>query len=99
HERLPSPFPQLEFRALLPAQSERDVLKHVHMWKQRQMLEDHVRAAQVRRGKADIGAVDQHLTRSELFESPNDAKQGGLAAPARAEQRKEFASPNRERYT
>src|SRR4029079_3141156 len=80
-------------------QSERDVLKHVHMWKQRQMLEDHVRAAQVWRRKARSGTVEQHRPRSELFESPNDAEQGGLTTPARAEQRKEFASPNRERYT
>ena len=74
-----------------PAQPIGDVLEHRQMREQRVVLEDHHRAAPLRRNLVDAAALDADLAGVRLHEAGDQAKQRGLAAAARPEQRRDLA--------
>src|SRR5262249_55723039 len=60
-------------------------------------LEHHVDRPAVRRHASEIGAVEQHATLLRRLKPCEQSQQGGLAAPGRSEQSKEFTLENVER--
>src|SRR5262249_51852790 len=62
-------------------------------------LEHHGNSTSAWRHLVDGFAIDEDVTRSLLLEPGDDAKQGRLAAPGRAEQHQEFAIARGKRDT
>ena len=73
-------------------QSERDVVAHGKMRKQRVVLEHHVDRTLVRQHLRDVLAVQQDAALVRRLEAGEHPQQRGLAAAARAEQREKFAA-------
>ena len=71
-------------------QAEGDVVPHRQMRKQRVVLEHHVDRAQMRRHLRDVLAAEQDAALVRRLETGEHAQQRGLAAAARAEQRKKL---------
>ena len=72
-------------------QSERDVLAHRHVGKERVILEHHADVARARRQVVDRLAADTHSARRRLNETGDHAQRRRLAATRRAEQDDELA--------
>ena len=72
-------------------QPERDVVAHVEMRKQRVVLEHHVDGPLMRQHLRDVLAAEQDAALVRRLEAGEHAQQRGLAAAARAQQRKELA--------
>ena len=78
-------------------QPERDIVPHVEMRKQRVVLEHHVDRPLVRQHRRDVAAAEQDAALVGRLEAGKHPQQRGLAAAARAQQRKELARPDVER--
>ena len=78
-------------------QPERDIVPHVEMRKQRVVLEHHVDRPLMRQHRRDVAAAKQDAALVRRLEAGEHAQQRGLAAAARAQQRKELARPDVER--
>ena len=78
-------------------QPERDIVPHVEMRKQRVVLEHHVDRPLVRQHRRDVAATEQDAALVGRLEAGKHSQQRGLAAAARAQQRKELTRPDVER--
>jgi hypothetical protein len=72
-------------------QAKADVLRHVHIGKQRIALKHHADAAFLRRLVGDFIAADADAARGRGFKAGNHAQHGGFAAAGRAEEGNELA--------
>jgi hypothetical protein len=72
-------------------QAEGDVVPHRHVREQGVILKDGVDAPQVGRQTGDVAPVQKDASGIRGFEPAQHAQERRLAAPARAEQREEFA--------
>ena len=87
-------LPQLDLFALLvgPAQAkaEGDVLIHIEVREQGVLLEHRVHRPLVGRDRIDPHTVKKDIARGGRLKTTDDAKRGGLAAPAGTQQCEEF---------
>src|SRR6185503_15523894 len=90
-ELLPHPLPDLLLADALPPQAEGDVLLDAQVREERVALEDGVRRALERRQPFHVHAVDRDPPFGRLLEAGHHPQRGGLAAPARPQQREELA--------
>jgi hypothetical protein len=75
-----------------------DVLEHRQMREERVVLEHHHCAATLRRDLVHAAALDADLAGVRLHEAGDQAKQGGLAAAAWAEQGRHLALRRRQAH-
>ncbi len=90
-EQLLHAVAHLRFRPLAHAQAERHVLEHGHVPEQRVVLENEADVAVAGGVPGDVVVLEQHGAAVRHFQPGDDAEQGGLAGPGRAEQRDQLA--------
>ena len=90
-ERLPDAFRDLRRRHAPLFESERDVLRHRHVWPQRVALKHHARVAFVRRHARHIVVAEKNAPAFRQVKSGDGAQQRRLPATARPEEEKDFA--------
>jgi hypothetical protein len=90
HQRQRRAHPAFAFAACETAhlESEGHVLRDRHVRKERVVLEHHAEVAAVWRDLGYAFAADEHVAGGGLLEAGDHAQRRGLAAAARAEQRK-----------
>jgi hypothetical protein len=79
------------------AQAERNILKHGEVGEQRQVLEDHVRGAPIRRDVGDDLTPEHDLAGGRILQTADHAQGRRLAAPGRAEEGEKLAAADLER--
>src|SRR5262245_40652933 len=92
------PLLDLRARPLPDRQPEGDVVVNGHVLEGRVVLEDHADASGARRPVGDVLVADQHLARVRRLEPRDYAQERRLAAPARAEQRRQRPLRNGDRH-